>query len=140
MQNIDKLRIHTDGGARGNPGPAAIGVVIKKDGKTIAQLSEKVGETTNNVAEYKAVLAAFAYLEKNQLRAQKIEVYLDSRLVAEQLNGNFKIKKPHLQVLFIQVKILEKKIGESTKYFTIPRSQNIEADQLVNRALDKVDW
>ncbi|RJR14797.1 reverse transcriptase-like protein [Candidatus Microgenomates bacterium] len=137
-----KLIIHTDGGARGNPGPAGIGAVIESEQELqrtlVHELSETIGETTNNVAEYMAVLKAFAYLLANNMQATEMQVYLDSRLVAEQLAGRFKIKKPHLYDLFVQVKELENKVGERVSYFAIPRSENARADALVNQALDEL--
>lgn len=138
---INALQIHTDGGARGNPGPAAIGVVIETveptgSKKGLTQFGKKIGETTNNVAEYQAVYAAFTYLEEEKIVADHIAVYLDSQLVASQLTGIYKIKMPHLQELWARVKNLERKVGKRVVYFSIPRAQNAEADKLVNQALD----
>ncbi|MEK7141577.1 MAG: ribonuclease HI family protein, partial [Patescibacteria group bacterium] len=103
--------IHTDGGARGNPGPAAVGVVIEREEESkvksrkskvlVAEFGKRIGETTNNVAEYTAVCEALAYLRNNllqsgiPLRGTKIQFNLDSKLVVEQLNGNFQVKDPH---------------------------------------------
>ncbi len=139
MQNLPKLIIHTDGGARGNPGPAAVGVVIETGQETLAAFGQKIQTTTNNVAEYKAVLVAFTYLKNRGIRSALVEVYLDSTLVAQQLNRKFKIKKPHLQVLFNQVKLLEKGVGERVTYFVIPREKNTQADAFVNQSLDCLD-
>ena len=108
-----KLIIHTDGGARGNPGPAAIGVVIEKvigriktskESKVIAEFGKRIGETTNNVAEYTAVIEALRWLKNNQINKSRIrtlviQFYLDSILVVNQLNGMFKVKDAHLREL-----------------------------------------
>lgn len=131
----EKVIIHTDGGARGNPGPAAIGVVIgnKKYG-------ERIGETTNNVAEYKAVIFALEKLKAlvgaKRAKELEIEVLMDSELLAKQLNGQYKIKDSHLQTLFLKIWNLKVDFKE-TKFIYIPREQNREADRLVNEALDK---
>lgn len=150
-----KLIVHTDGGARGNPGPAAVGVVIeitdKKTGrqeegskkKSIIEFGKRIGETTNNVAEYTAVLEGLRKIKDQRLKMKDedsqnltIEFYLDSKLVVEQLNGNFKVKDAKLRNLIIQVKILEQECGGVVTYSYIPREQNTRADFFVNQALD----
>ncbi len=136
IEKIPKLIIHTDGGARGNPGPAAVGVVIETTASVLVSFGKKIGPATNNVAEYEGVAAAFSYLCNKQIFAKEIIVYLDSKLVAEQLTGNYKIKKPHLHQLYLQVKHLEKQIGERVAYIAVSREQNVQADVLVNNALD----
>lgn len=135
-----QLTVHTDGGARGNPGPAAIGVVIENQDKSI-ELSKRIGESTNNFAEYTAVLEAlrtissrFASHENNE--ALQINFYLDSNLVVNQLNGTFKVKEATLRILLMQVRLLEQEVGGAIKYFYVPREENRRADLLVNRALD----
>lgn len=127
--------VHTDGGARGNPGPAAIGVAIAVDGKKIAEFGKRIGEATNNVAEYTAVVEALTFL-KNQKLDGKTEFFLDSKLVVEQLNGRFKVKEPTLRGLLMKIRILESEIQGKITYQLIPREQNTRADFLVNRALD----
>lgn len=129
------LVIHTDGGARGNPGPAAVGVVIEENGKMIVAFGKKIGETTNNVAEYSAVIEA---LQKVKSIGQNdvINFFLDSTLVVNQLNGLFKIKQPHLRELLVKVRELEGKVGGVIRYSAVPREQNTRADALVNVALD----
>lgn len=136
------LLIHTDGGARGNPGPAAVGVVIEAvDGKSgarptpVAAFGEKIGKATNNVAEYKAVVAALSHL-KGTPGIKTIQVVLDSRLVANQLAGTFKIKDATLRMLLFDIRRLEAEIGASVSYRAVPREQNMRADALVNRAFD----
>ncbi len=133
----DIYHIHTDGGARGNPGPAAVGVVIHKNGKFFHQFGKAIGETTNNVAEYRGVIEALKYMQtilKNNKHA--LLFVLDSVLVVNQLNGVFKIKESHLRELSFQIKLLEQEIGGVIRYTTVPREQNRQADILVNYALD----
>jgi len=131
----NKLIIYTDGGARGNPGPAGIGAVIyDSEQNKIAEISEYIGETTNNQAEYKAVLAAI--LKARSLGAYELEFNLDSELVASQLCGDFKIKNKELAPLF--VKIYNATLSFKRVIFKyIPREKNREADKLVNQALDR---
>lgn len=137
-----KYIIHTDGGARGNPGPAAIGVVIENevDGNVVAEFGKTIGETTNNTAEYQAVIEALDFLLRAEMRergsVQSISFYLDSTLVVNQLNGLFKIKQPHLRELLIRVRVLEQQVGGQIRYAAVPREQNTRADFFVNQALD----
>lgn len=137
MENV--ITVHTDGGSRGNPGPAAIGVVIKRDGKVFHKFGKTIGEATNNVAEYTAVIEALHYIKSVQLpnNDSRLIFYLDSKLVVEQLNGTFKIKDGKLRELAFQIKVLEQDVGGGVSYFSIPRENNREADLLVNFALDK---
>ncbi len=135
----DIYHIHTDGGARGNPGPAAVGVVIHKNSILLHQFGLAIGETTNNVAEYRGVIEALKYLRtifKNH--NHELLFILDSMLIVNQLNGIFKIKEPHLRELNLQVKLLEQELGGMIRYTTVPREQNRQADFLVNQALDRV--
>ncbi|OGG14351.1 hypothetical protein A2875_01735 [Candidatus Gottesmanbacteria bacterium RIFCSPHIGHO2_01_FULL_46_14] len=130
-----KFVIHTDGGARGNPGPAAVGVVIKTEtGKKIAEFGEKIGETTNNVAEYTAVVDALGAIKN--MHPTHVDFFLDSLLVAEQLSGRFKVKNDKLRQLLLTVRLLEQEVGGEILYHAIPREQNRRADFLVNQALD----
>lgn len=135
-----KLTIHTDGGARGNPGPAAIGVVIEKEGKIIHEFGKKIGHATNNVAEYTAVIEALAYL-KSKLKTLnstlKVNFFLDSTLVVNQINGLFKVKEPHLRELLMHVRVLEQEVGGAITYAAVRREQNQRADYLVNEAFDR---
>ncbi|MCL4199911.1 ribonuclease HI family protein [Patescibacteria group bacterium] len=137
-----KYIIHTDGGARGNPGPAAIGVVIEdeRDGMVVAEFGKTIGETTNNTAEYQAVIEALNFLLRPEMRergsVQSISFYLDSTLVVNQLNGLFKIKQPHLRELLMRVRVLEQQVGGQIQYAAVPREQNSRADFFVNQALD----
>ncbi len=133
------LNIYCDGGARGNPGPAAIGVVIKScDGKNIiASFGKTIGVATNNTAEYEAVVAAFLFLGKNKIETTMINFFIDSTIVVNQLNHLFKINKKHLIKFVNKIKKLEKKTAPIVIYRLIPREQNRQADKLVNDALDK---
>ena len=129
-----KLTTFTDGGARGNPGPAAIGVVIKDSaGKNIAAYGEYLGETTNNTAEYMAILSALK--RAHALGADTVECFLDSQLVVEQLNRNWKVKEPHLQKLFVQAWNAAAQFKKAS-FIHIRREKNKEADAFVNKTLD----
>ncbi|KKR32140.1 MAG: Ribonuclease H [Candidatus Falkowbacteria bacterium GW2011_GWF2_39_8] len=129
-----KLKIYTDGGARGNPGPAGIGAVIFDEAeKIVAEVSEYIGETTNNQAEYKAVVAAIQ--KAKELGGEELDFYLDSQLVVEQLNRNYKVKNEGLAPLFIQVYNATMSFKKVT-FTYIPREQNKLADKLVNIAID----
>jgi ribonuclease HI len=129
-----KLVVHVDGGARGNPGPAAIGVVVADvDGGVVEQLGEPIGETTNNVAEYRALLRG---LERARaLGADDVEVVGDSELVAKQINGQYKVKHAGLKPLHAQALQALDAFGR-WRVRTVPRAQNAAADALVNAALD----
>jgi len=135
-----KFIIYTDGGARGNPGPAAIGVVLcDEKGTVIKKYSEAIGEATNNEAEYQAVIFALKKIKqlwrKEEIKKSQIEMRLDSELVAKQLSHEYKIKESNIQPLFLKVWNLMLDFGQ-IKFKSIPREENKEADKLVNRALD----
>lgn len=130
--------VYTDGGARGNPGPAGAGVVIQKDGAVAAEVKAYLGDRqTNNWAEYEAVVIALGKLLEMNLRDSDIEFRLDSQLVVEQLMGNWKIKEPNLKEQAAKVHSLLKDFGVVT-FTYVPRAENKEADRLVNEALDEV--
>lgn len=132
---VKKVVIHADGASRGNPGLAAIGVTIKDEqGRLVAAISRRIGRTTNNQAEYRAIIAALE--EAAKLGAEEVEVNLDSELVVKQVNGRYRVKKPALKPLHQQVKQLQSLLHNSTITY-IPRQQNIEADNLANMALSK---
>lgn len=134
----NKLTIYTDGGARGNPGPAAIGVVIYTTGeKPIKQIAKYIGDATNNQAEYKALITGLQ--EAQSLGAKQVTCYLDSELVVRQLQGKYKVKEPQLQVLIAQAFNLSNKFL-SVEYSHVPREKNKLADKLVNKALDKAGY
>lgn len=131
---MTRFTINTDGGSRGNPGPAAIGVVIKTAGEAI-KIGKYIGVTTNNVAEYSALVEALAAAKENS--ATELECLLDSELVVKQLNGQYKVKDANMQKLWKEVKELEKYFVKVV-YKNIPRAQNSEADAIVNEVLDSV--
>lgn len=133
------LKIFTDGGARGNPGPAASGVVIKAKGKTLVSFGKRIGTTTNNIAEYTAVLLATQWLLENVETiafCTHISFFLDSQLVCFQLGGKYKIKNEALLVLATQIKKNLATIEKHVSFSYIPREQNKAADSFVNMALD----
>lgn len=131
------LIVFSDGGARGNPGPAGIGFVIKKDnGDLIFEKGEHIGEATNNIAEYTALLRALEYIDKNKLEFDSIVANLDSELVVRQLNKIYKVKDEKLKKLYLEVRELIMKLGGSITFKHIPRSENALADKLYNDALD----
>lgn len=132
------LIIYTDGGARGNPGPAAIGVVIYENDTMLTQFGKKIGETTNNVAEYQAVIEALRYVKNHKMNVTEISFFLDSKLVVSQLNGVFKVKQEHLRAMINTIRVLEKEVGERITYTHVFREQNSLADAQVNMALDTI--
>ncbi len=126
--------VHTDGAARGNPGPAAIGVVVEDEsGHTVYETSRTLGVHTNNEAEYLAIIAALQYLR--EIRAKAADFYLDSELVVRQLNGRYKVKEPRLQSLHGQATMLLNAVPTHTIQH-VPRKENARADALANEALD----
>ncbi len=132
-----KFRIYSDGGARGNPGPAAIGIMIcDEQGEVIQDHKETIGETTNNVAEYTAVIVGLELARK--LGAQDIDYYVDSELVAKQISGEYRVKTPHILVLYKEVKERMKHF-KKIKFHHVPRTheQLCYVDKLVNEALDE---
>jgi ribonuclease HI len=136
--NVKKIKIFTDGGARGNPGPAAIGIVIKDEsGRLLKSIGEPIGRATNNQAEYQAVIRALDYVI-SEIGQAEIEIFLDSQLVACQLNGEYKIKNPGLKPLFYRVREQVMKLGGRVSFIHIPREKNKEADRLLNRVLDSI--
>jgi len=133
---MNKVIIYTDGGARGNPGPAAAGVIII-DGTKKYEFNKYLGEKqTNNWAEYEAVALALTEVKKHGLTGREIEVRMDSKLVVEQISGNWKIKEPTLRPQVAKVKALLADFPKHT-FMYIPRAENAEADALVNQALDE---
>ena len=137
---MSKLIIYTDGGSRGNPGPSACGVVIKNDkNEVILKTSKYIGETTNNQAEYEALVLALqkakGIFKSQKIKKGSLECYLDSELVVRHLNHEYKIKDEWLQPLFIKVWNLMLDFN-FVKFIHIPREKNKLADEMVNRELD----
>jgi ribonuclease HI len=129
-----KAVVHVDGGARGNPGPAAIGAVISTpEGEVLDEASALIGETTNNVAEYRGLLLG---LERARaLGATEVEIVNDSQLVARQVGGTYKVKQAHLKPLHEEV-LATLRNFERWSIRSVPREENTRADALVNDALD----
>ena len=126
---------NSDGGARGNPGPGAIGVIIRKDGKILSTYSQKIGKyVTNNIAEYEALIKA---LEMASKLTKEVTCYLDSELVYMQLMGKYKVKNKNLLTLFLVVQRLQDKF-DKVKYICVSREDMFQqlADGLVNEELD----
>lgn len=133
-----KITVFADGGARGNPGPAAYGfAVLDKNESIIHEEGEKIGEATNNIAEYTAVLKALSWINDNLQGVEKIDFYLDSELITKQLNGDYKIKNKALKEKFEKIVSL-KKNQKNVTFTHILREKNTIADALVNKALDAV--
>lgn len=135
------ILIYTDGGAKGNPGPAAIGIVAYADAlqkaSELFRYREDIGKATNNEAEYRAIIKALELLpekikQEKMPQPERVEFYSDSMLVVKQLNGEYKIKKAHIRELIFAVRAAEAEIGVPITYHYIPREENTLADALVN--------
>ena len=129
------IEVFCDGGARGNPGPAAYGFVVKSSGRIIKEDGGYIGVATNNTAEYTAIVEALKWLAKNH-SGSNLVFYLDSQLASSQLNGIFKVKNAKIRELIMAVRVLESQF-KGVIYKHIKREQNKEADRLVNEALDE---
>jgi ribonuclease HI len=131
-----KVIVNVDGGSRGNPGPAAIAaVVIDPAGEVLAERAERIGEATNNVAEYRALLLGIDL--GNQLGADQVEFVGDSMLIVEQVRGNWRVKQEHLRPLHAEVTEALRDLG-SWSIRHVRRGENERADELLNDALDRV--
>src|SRR3989339_1726799 len=130
---MNKFKLYTDGGARGNPGPAAIGGVLYHNDKKIKTFSALIGKTTNNQAEYQALIKGLELALKHGVR--ELDCFLDSELVVKQLNKEYKVKDKNLAKIFVQVWNLAIKFKKIT-FSHVRRELNKEADKLVNEALD----
>jgi ribonuclease HI len=129
-----KARLSTDGGARGNPGPAAFGYVLEtEDGHVLAAHGEAIGEATNNVAEYSGLVAGMA--KAAELGVDELEVVSDSELLVKQMRGDYRVKSGLLRPLWEQASDLERRF-EKVRYTAVRRAHNELADRLVNEALD----
>ena len=133
------LEIYSDGGARGNPGPAACAFVVIKNKKVIFEKSKFLGHATNNVAEYNGVVLALEWLKQNTKKKifTSVVFYLDSQLVARQLSGKYKVKNENLRKFVVQIKNLEKEIPANLSYVSIPREDNKLPDKLLNEEIDE---
>jgi ribonuclease HI len=130
------LKLRADGGARGNPGPAALGVVIEdENGTPLRTFHRWLGKATNNQAEYEALIDGLKAVA--DWNPDRLEVYLDSKLVVEQVNGNWKVKEPELKQLHARATELLKQFGERVSVRHVGRGENKIADKLVNMALDE---
>jgi ribonuclease HI len=139
---MNNILIFTDGGSRGNPGQAAIGVYITDDkGQELAAIGKRIGQATNNTAEYKAVIEALSWLGENKDKLEKnanISFFLDSQLVYSQVKGLFKVKAESIREYIFTIRQKEQQLGLSLRWNHIPREQNGKADSLVNLALDNL--
>ncbi len=132
---LDLVILYADGGARGNPGPAGAGAVLTdRSGKILARLHRYLGEATNNTAEYSALILGLE--EASRLAVKKIVIRLDSELIVRQLEGRYRVKQPHLQILHQQARNLLQRF-EKVAVQHIPREKNFEADRLANLAMDE---
>lgn len=141
-EKMKKIIIYTDGGARGNPGPAGAGVVIiDEDGNILKEISEFLGVRTNNWAEYEAIILGLQQLKKifgkEKLKNISVEVRTDSELVARQLSGKYQIKEESLFPQFIKVWNIKVADIPNLMFTHIPREKNKKADELANKAMDK---
>jgi ribonuclease HI len=128
-------RARTDGASRGNPGPAAIGVsILGPDGEEVATASEAIGHTTNNVAEYSALIRALELLQ--ELGAKRALVLLDSELIVRQMDGTYRVRNPRMKDLYDRVRGLLPAFTE-VRFRHVPREENARADALANEALDR---
>ena len=136
---MKRIRIYSDGGARGNPGPGAAAFVVVKGGKIVFKGSKFLGKTTNNKAEYMGVIMALSWLLNNEEFIDKkgVDVFLDSQLVTRQLNGFYKIKSKNLKPLILTVKNLMSRTLVRVNYFSLPRERNRLADALFNKEIDE---
>ena len=133
----ERVTVHVDGGARGNPGPAGVGVVLTDpDGNVVDRANAYIGESTNNEAEYRALLLGLD--RAHALGAREVDVINDSELIAHQVTGRYKVKKETLRLLHQQAKAALEGF-ERWSIRPVPRERNAEADALVNDAIDARD-
>lgn len=140
-EHKDRIVCYTDGGARGNPGPAGAGAVLAKaDGAVIAELSQFLGNATNNFAEYAAVLLALKELKRrfgSKTKTLHIDMRMDSQLIQRQLAGEYQIKEPGLVPQFIEIHNMRVKDFPYITFTHVPREKNKDADRLANDAMDR---
>lgn len=131
----DEWRVHTDGAARGNPGPSGIGVVLTNpDGAVVDELAQGIGWATNNVAEYQALIEALKLARSHEVR--RLAVFSDSTLMVEQMRGNWKVKHDGLKPLHAAARKLAGEF-ERVRYEAVPRARNKHADELANLGIDR---
>jgi len=139
---VNNIIVFTDGGSRGNPGPAAVGIYMEDHaGKEITSIGKKIGNATNNVAEYSAIIEALDWLCKNKHKLEentRIAFYLDSELAYSQLSGLYRVKNTTIRELVFKVRQKEAELNMQISYLHIPREKNKKADLLVNLALDNL--
>ena len=131
--------INTDGGARGNPGPAAGAGVIRKGGEIVATVAKYLGEQTNNWAEYEALILALEGAHAHfgaALADASVEVRMDSQLIVRQIEGRYKVKEPSLKLQYARVRELLDRFAPHAEFVHVPREENVDAYRLVNEALD----
>lgn len=137
---MEKIIAYTDGGSRGNPGPAGVGVQIQDShGKVLKEVAKFIGNATNNFAEYSAVLTALQTLKAmygKKAKEMQFEIRLDSELVKKQLNAEYQIKEPGLVPFFIEIHNMRVSSFPNLMFTYIPREKNKEADRLANEAMD----
>ena len=129
------LKVFTDGGSKGNPGPSSIGIVFYSDDKKVFEHKESIGIATNNDAEYSALISAMSKVKSqksNLADIKKVEFYSDSRLMVNQVNGLFKVKNGRIKEYILKIRSLEMEINLPISYSYIPREKNTVADGLVN--------
>ena len=126
---------YVDGGARGNPGPAGYGVRIERpDGTLVEEFCESIGNATNNVAEYRGLIAALEWARAHGHR--EVHIRSDSLLLVQQMRGNFRVKNPGLQPLYARARLLAHDVGR-VHFEHVPRELNADADRLANAAMDE---
>jgi len=130
---VSRFTVNVDGGARGNPGPAAIGVVLRDGGEVVGEVGETIGEATNNVAEYRALLRGIELATEHG--ATELELIGDSELVVRQVEGRYKVKNAGMKKLHEEVKRALRDL-DSWSIRHVRRAENADADRLVNQALD----
>jgi ribonuclease HI len=137
-----EFTLYADGGARGNPGPAGAGaVVFDALGKRVVEVSDYLGVATNNIAEYEAILRGLnklvAEFPPDHMKGAKLTIRMDSKLVIEQLKGNYKVKHPNLVPRYLEVKNVLARSFSNVSFEHVYREKNKDADELANRAMDK---
>lgn len=126
-------QIYSDGASRGNPGPSGIGAVILKNGEVVHEIAKYIGQVTNNVAEYEALLAALDYCVKH--KCSPVEILADSQLLIKQLAGEYRVKHENIKPLYQKAQSLLSHL-KVTGYKHVPREQNKHADKLANKGID----